>query len=58
MRILLYTGHNLQLFHLLQAGREITCLFNDYKVKYRARCGFFPGLLRNAVINIYLQTVQ
>jgi len=58
MRMLLYAANSLYLFHLLPSGREITCLFNYYKVKNRARCGFFPGLLRNAVLNIYLEAVQ
>ena len=56
--MLLLVRIRLQLFHLLPAGREITGLFNYYKVKNRARHGFFPGLLRNAVLNIYLGEVQ
>jgi len=33
-------------------------LFNYYEVKNRARRGFSPVVLRNAVINFYLEAVQ
>ena len=58
MRMLLMAMAVSNYFIILTAGREITCLFNYYKVKNRARRGFFPGLLRNTVLNIYLVVVQ
>ena len=45
-------------YPLPTAVREITRLFNYSKVKNRASSGIFPGLLRNAVLNFYLQSVQ